>query len=143
MHLLKGNIGCGMLAMGDAFRNGGLLMAPILTVFIGTVCIYNNHILVRVYNIRRWKMTRRNKIRKRIKKKITQNNLYQLILYITYLSGLSFNKLYNDAWENHKRSILTFRRSIDKNRTLISEIKSLNTFRCSFTYFYNFYFHTI
>lgn len=47
MHLLKGNIGCGMLAMGDAFRNGGLLMAPILTVFIGTVCIYNNHILVR------------------------------------------------------------------------------------------------
>lgn len=36
-----------MLAMGDAFRNGGLLMAPILTVFIGTVCIYNNHILVR------------------------------------------------------------------------------------------------
>lgn len=47
MHLLKGNIGCGMLAMGDAFRNGGLLMAPILTVFIGFVCIYNNHILVR------------------------------------------------------------------------------------------------
>jgi len=46
MHLLKGNIGCGMLAMGDAFRNGGLLMAPILTIFIGTVCIYNNHILV-------------------------------------------------------------------------------------------------
>jgi len=48
MHLLKGNIGCGMLAMGDAFRNGGLLMAPILTVFIGTVCIYNNHILLNV-----------------------------------------------------------------------------------------------
>lgn len=49
MHLLKGNIGCGMLAMGDAFRNGGLLMAPLLTVFIGTVCIYNNHILASIF----------------------------------------------------------------------------------------------
>ncbi|KAI5701264.1 hypothetical protein M8J76_003851 [Diaphorina citri] len=46
MHFLKGNIGSGLLAMGDAFRHGGLLLAPPITVFIGLISLYNQHMLV-------------------------------------------------------------------------------------------------
>lgn len=45
--MLKGNIGGGILAMGDAFKNGGLILSPFLTIFIGVVCVYNQHLLVR------------------------------------------------------------------------------------------------
>ncbi|XP_046676952.1 proton-coupled amino acid transporter-like protein pathetic isoform X1 [Homalodisca vitripennis] len=45
-HLIKGNIGSGVFAMGDAFKNAGLLLAPVLTIFLGFVCIYGNHVLI-------------------------------------------------------------------------------------------------
>lgn len=44
--MLKGNVGCGILAMGDAFKNGGLFLSPVLTFFIGIICVYNQHVLV-------------------------------------------------------------------------------------------------
>uniref|UniRef100_A0A8D8S6T2 Proton-coupled amino acid transporter 4 n=1 Tax=Cacopsylla melanoneura TaxID=428564 RepID=A0A8D8S6T2_9HEMI len=47
MHFLKGNIGSGLLAMGDAFRHGGILLAPPITVFVGLISLYNQHMLVR------------------------------------------------------------------------------------------------
>lgn len=47
MHFLKGNIGSGLLAMGDAFRHGGLLLAPPITIFVGIISLYNQHMLVR------------------------------------------------------------------------------------------------
>lgn len=46
MHFLKGNIGSGLLAMGDAFRHGGLLLSPPITVFVGLISLYNQHTLV-------------------------------------------------------------------------------------------------
>ncbi|XP_050421943.1 proton-coupled amino acid transporter 4-like isoform X2 [Adelges cooleyi] len=46
INMLKGNVGCGILAMGDAFKNGGLLLSPVLTVFIGVIAVYNQHLLV-------------------------------------------------------------------------------------------------
>lgn len=49
INMLKGNVGCGILAMGDAFKNGGLFLSPILTVLIGIICVYNQHLLVRNY----------------------------------------------------------------------------------------------
>lgn len=47
--MLKGNVGGGILAMGDAFKNGGLLLSPFLTIVIGIIAIYNQHLLVRNY----------------------------------------------------------------------------------------------
>lgn len=47
MHLLRGNIGAGLFGMGDAFRNGGIILAPILTVCIGLIAVHCQHILVR------------------------------------------------------------------------------------------------
>ncbi|XP_075229617.1 neutral amino acid uniporter 4-like isoform X2 [Lycorma delicatula] len=46
VNLVKGNSGAGMFAMGDAFKNAGLALGPILTIFLGIICVYGNHILV-------------------------------------------------------------------------------------------------
>lgn len=46
MHLLRGNIGSGLFAMGDAFKNGGLVLGTILTLYLGVVCVHNQHVLV-------------------------------------------------------------------------------------------------
>lgn len=45
-HLLRGNIGSGLMAMGDAFKNGGLLFGSAMTLFLGIVCVHNQHVLV-------------------------------------------------------------------------------------------------
>lgn len=48
MHLFKGNIGSGLFAMGDAFKNAGIILAPILTVALGIVCVHSQHLLVNI-----------------------------------------------------------------------------------------------
>ncbi|CAL8122208.1 unnamed protein product [Orchesella dallaii] len=46
LHLLKGYIGSGILAMPHAFKNAGLLVGTLATGLIGLVCIHTMHILV-------------------------------------------------------------------------------------------------
>ncbi|CAA9993173.1 unnamed protein product [Nesidiocoris tenuis] len=46
VHLLKGNIGAGLFAMGDAYKNAGLIGGLFGTLVIGLICIYCSHILV-------------------------------------------------------------------------------------------------
>ncbi|XP_070501979.1 proton-coupled amino acid transporter 1 isoform X1 [Chironomus tepperi] len=45
--LIKGNIGTGILAMPDAFRNSGLYIGLVSTLFLGFVCTHCMHILVK------------------------------------------------------------------------------------------------
>ncbi|BES98561.1 amino acid transporter [Nesidiocoris tenuis] len=47
IHLLKGSLGTGILAMPQAFFNAGLFVGAICTVIIGFICTYCLHILVR------------------------------------------------------------------------------------------------
>ncbi|KAL0120248.1 hypothetical protein PUN28_008127 [Cardiocondyla obscurior] len=47
VHLLKGSLGTGILAMPNAFFNSGLLVGVIATVIIGALCTYCLHILVK------------------------------------------------------------------------------------------------
>lgn len=47
VHLLKGNIGTGILAMPDAFRNAGWVVGLFGTLFMGAVCTHCMHMLVR------------------------------------------------------------------------------------------------
>lgn len=47
VHLLKGSLGTGILAMPNAFYNSGLLVGVIATVIIGALCTYCLHILVK------------------------------------------------------------------------------------------------
>lgn len=46
IHLLKGNIGTGILAMPDAFKNSGLYVGLFGTLIMGTICTHCMHMLV-------------------------------------------------------------------------------------------------
>ncbi|KOX68585.1 Proton-coupled amino acid transporter 1 [Melipona quadrifasciata] len=47
IHLLKGSLGTGILAMPNAFCNSGLVTGVIATVIIGLLCTYCLHVLVK------------------------------------------------------------------------------------------------
>ncbi|XP_008211722.2 proton-coupled amino acid transporter-like protein CG1139 [Nasonia vitripennis] len=47
IHLLKGSLGTGILAMPNAFCNSGLVTGTVATVIIGILCTYCLHILVK------------------------------------------------------------------------------------------------
>ncbi|XP_021703414.1 proton-coupled amino acid transporter-like protein CG1139 isoform X2 [Aedes aegypti] len=47
IHLLKGNIGTGILAMPDAFKNAGLYVGLFGTLLMGAICTHCMHMLVR------------------------------------------------------------------------------------------------
>eukprot|EP00092_Neocalanus_flemingeri_P041479 GFUD01045165.1.p1 GENE.GFUD01045165.1~~GFUD01045165.1.p1 ORF type:complete len:473 (-),score=99.36 GFUD01045165.1:322-1740(-) len=46
IHMLKGNIGTGILAMPDAIKNSGLLVGNLGLVLMATICVHCMHMLV-------------------------------------------------------------------------------------------------
>jgi hypothetical protein len=49
MHMIKANIGTGVLAMPLAFKNGGLVLSGISLWIMGFICIHCMHILLDCY----------------------------------------------------------------------------------------------
>ncbi|KAJ8865747.1 hypothetical protein PR048_033268 [Dryococelus australis] len=47
VHLLKGSLGTGILAMPNAFMHAGLALGSVGTILIGSLCIYCLHVLLR------------------------------------------------------------------------------------------------
>ncbi|XP_072390862.1 proton-coupled amino acid transporter 1-like isoform X1 [Diabrotica undecimpunctata] len=46
MHLFKGNVGSGIFAMGDAIKNAGIILGPIVVLFLGIICAHCQHMLL-------------------------------------------------------------------------------------------------
>ena len=51
VHLLKGNIGTGILAMPDGIKNSGLLVGTIGLVILSIFCVTCMHMLVKCANV--------------------------------------------------------------------------------------------
>ncbi|KAF7275726.1 hypothetical protein GWI33_011330, partial [Rhynchophorus ferrugineus] len=45
MHLLKGNVGSGIFAMGDGIKNAGIILGPIVVLILGVICTHCQHLL--------------------------------------------------------------------------------------------------
>ncbi|XP_017784904.1 PREDICTED: proton-coupled amino acid transporter 1 [Nicrophorus vespilloides] len=46
IHILKGNLGSGLFAMGDAIRNSGMVFGPTVIIFLGLICTHCQHLLL-------------------------------------------------------------------------------------------------
>lgn len=46
MHLLKGSLGTGLFAMGDGFKNTGIVLGAILMACLGVITVHAEHLLV-------------------------------------------------------------------------------------------------
>jgi len=50
IHLLKGNMGTGIFAIPDAFKNAGLLVGSIGLPLMAIICVHCMHILVCLFS---------------------------------------------------------------------------------------------
>lgn len=46
-HLFKANIGSGLFAMGDAYKNAGLAVGFVITFILGMICLHTQRLLVK------------------------------------------------------------------------------------------------
>ncbi|XP_049812110.1 proton-coupled amino acid transporter-like protein CG1139 isoform X1 [Schistocerca nitens] len=58
VHILKGSLGTGILAMPMAFHNAGLIVGAVGTVIVGVICTYCLHVLIRT----QYQMCRQRKV---------------------------------------------------------------------------------
>lgn len=82
IHLLKGSLGTGILAMPNAFHNSGYIVGFVGTIVIGIICTYCIHMLLRSH----YELCKRKKV-------IDLHKSHKLMRLIIHLlqTGSKFN----------------------------------------------------
>lgn len=79
IHLLKGSLGTGILAMPNAFNHSGYIVGAVGTIVIGFICTYCIHLLIKA----EYELCKRKKV-------ISSNQLAQhrtqIISKLTYIA---------------------------------------------------------
>lgn len=81
MHLFKGNVGSGIFAMGDAMKNAGIIVGPILTLILGIICVHCQHMLVSkksITDICPYNFGQFNNVFKNLNRRFTDESCYLL-----------------------------------------------------------------
>lgn len=78
IHLLKGSLGTGILAMPNAFNHSGYIVGAVGTIVIGFICTYCIHLLIKA----EYELCKRKKV-------ISSNQLAQHRTQI--ISKLTYN----------------------------------------------------
>jgi hypothetical protein len=77
MHMIKANIGTGVLAMPLAFKNGGLILSAVSLWVMAFICIHCMHILLNCY-----KYCMVNCVKQSEKKKSSENIGYDDVVHL-------------------------------------------------------------
>jgi hypothetical protein len=92
MHMVKANIGTGVLAMPLAFKNGGLILSAVSLWIMAFICIHCMHILLNCYKYCMVKRAKPNE-----KKKSSDNVGYEDVVHMIaeekFLSGSKWPKV--------------------------------------------------
>lgn len=51
LHLFKANVGPACFAMSEAINHSGLILGTVLTISLATVCVYQQHVLIKYADI--------------------------------------------------------------------------------------------
>lgn len=82
-HLFKGNVGPACFALAEAIKHSGLILGPFLTIFLSTICVYQQHVLIRCSD-----MMKRE---------------YQLDNRPDYAETLELSLMSNEKWRKHSK----------------------------------------
>lgn len=91
IHLLKGSLGTGILAMPHAFHNAGYVVGTISTIIIGILCTYCVHMILRAH----YELCKRKQVRNR---RFTEDS--SLILISNFHNADSVYELSKDCWSS-------------------------------------------
>lgn len=81
IHLFKGNVGPACFAMAEAIKHSGLLLGSVLTILLASVCVYEQHVLMKCSNVMKAK--------------------FELEKRPDYAETLELSLLSNEKWKKH------------------------------------------
>lgn len=85
VHLFKGNVGPACFAMAEAIKNSGLILGSCLTVLLASVCVYQQHVLMKCSD--------------------TMKSDFKLEKRPDYAETLELSLISNDKWKKHSKTM--------------------------------------
>lgn len=92
MHMIKANIGTGVLAMPLAFKNGGLILSSVSLWIMAVICVHCMHILLNCYRHVMEGYSRENSKKEKLNDNIGYDDVVKLIFKEKCQPGSRFPK---------------------------------------------------